>query len=438
MENQTLSDCGRSAESGFHDMSRQASKTESSESAADAQPLDHALDEIIQQSAEYDESEHSRSSSDTVTADDHMIDHVIEDCETVKDAPVTSSQHSLFKNIKQSKSHDRNESQTDSHDNDSAVFEMSTEENKPEKSSRPKTLKPQSSYDRDFPAALTVNYMAKEKAQTFQNKPTRTDIEDNDKILPSNTTLPNNNSETTLTSNRKDDQQLPSNTDSVKMDNKHPGDADIYSDACQASNNHVPNLDTNATNMVPKKKINNDIVPVTESDISDDALHIGSQTTNEPQTSATVSDPETDTICEPKVLDVPLLPICSNPEPPVANSSVDNSDSGDINSKATTHTSDSNCDNNTSADDPQFCDALEKVDVHTDSVGMNCTDRAEIGPVIGAGEDAESERDIEGAKDREGVEDGTLFEGVSGFEDGLGASGIVSDTENSAQENTRL
>ncbi|XP_052763815.1 uncharacterized protein LOC128205845 isoform X2 [Mya arenaria] len=66
-ETQTSSEAG---ESGFHDMSRQASKTESSESATDSAQCDQALEEIIKQSAEYQGSETSRSSSDTITPDE--------------------------------------------------------------------------------------------------------------------------------------------------------------------------------------------------------------------------------------------------------------------------------------------------------------------------------------------------------------------------------
>ena len=432
MENQTLSDCGRSAESGFHDMSRQASKTESSESAADTQPLDHALDEIIQQSAEYGESEHSRSSSDTVTAEDH----VAEDCENVKDTPIPSSQetgnrNSLFKNINQSRSHDKIENQSDSHDNDSAVFEMSTEERRVVKEkSRPKTLKPQNSYDRDFPATLTVNYMTKDKTQTFQNKQTKmsvSDIEDNDKTLPSNAQLPSNSSATPLPSNTEGDISLPSNTDSVQMDNKHPGDADIYSDACQASHHdHVPNSDSNATHIVPDTDAHKDNLPVTESKISDDTLHIGNQTLSKPHTSATVCDSETETICEPKVV--------NDLEPLVTSSSIDISDKTDINSEATTNLScdsNDNCDKTKSADDPQPCDdSLERVGVNTDNAGADSIERTGIESTIGAGIDAESQGDSEV------VDAGTCIEGASGFEDSLGASGIPSDTENSAQGDT--
>lgn len=70
-ESQAPSDAGNSAESGFHDMSRQASKTESSKSADEVTQNDQALEEIIQQSAaEAATSETSRSSSDTITPED--------------------------------------------------------------------------------------------------------------------------------------------------------------------------------------------------------------------------------------------------------------------------------------------------------------------------------------------------------------------------------
>ena len=72
-ENQAPSTSG---ESGFHDMSRQASKTESSESTAECGGLnDHVLEEMIKQSAEYGESETSRSSSDTtITPEEQLVD----------------------------------------------------------------------------------------------------------------------------------------------------------------------------------------------------------------------------------------------------------------------------------------------------------------------------------------------------------------------------
>ncbi|KAH3748513.1 myosin-2 heavy chain-like [Dreissena polymorpha] len=64
LETRTPSDTG---ESGIHDMSRQASKTESSESTAEVSHCDQVLEDLIKQSAEYQESEASRSSGDTIT-----------------------------------------------------------------------------------------------------------------------------------------------------------------------------------------------------------------------------------------------------------------------------------------------------------------------------------------------------------------------------------
>ena len=433
MENQTLSDCGRSAESGFHDMSRQASKTESSESAADTQPLDHALEEMIQQSAEYDESEHSRSSSDTVTAEDHIT----EDCENVKDSLVTSSQghrqeqetgtrNSLFKNINQFRSHDTIENHTD---NDSAVFEMSTEEIKGEKS-HAKSLKPQNSYDRDFPATLTVDYMTKDKSQTFQNEPNKmsfSDIKDNKIMLPSNSSV------TSLPSNQESEIMLPSNTDSVQVDNKHPGDVDIYSDAGQASNHdHVPNSDSNAPVNVPVTDADSSDYTVTESNFSDDtSFHIRNQNINYLHTSATISDSQTDNICEPKRV--------NNPEPPIANRFIDLSDKGvgtDTSSEANAYLlcdSNEKCDKTTSAVRPQYCDAsLEGIGVNTDGVGIDCIEGSGVVSIEGAGIDVVT-LDYTGISCTGGAEAGD-FEGASGFEDSLGASGNMSDTGCSAQE----
>ena len=186
-ENQTPSDCGRSAESGFHDMSRQASKTESSESAADSQPCDHALDEIIRQSAEYGESEHSRSSSDTVTPEDH----VTEDPEQGLAAgghnvcPGNQRHHmsgdDRNETMNQSKSHDSLENQSISHDNDSAVFEMSSysEELLRGNNSCDSSFNTPSSYDLDFPEVRSSKNVTKEKSQTFLSDTMQMAVSDN-------------------------------------------------------------------------------------------------------------------------------------------------------------------------------------------------------------------------------------------------------------------
>ncbi|KAL4217652.1 hypothetical protein ACF0H5_022394 [Mactra antiquata] len=71
-ENQTPSDAGASAESGFHDMSRQASKTESSNSAPDSAPGEQVMDDLISQCMQSAESETSRSSSDTITMEEQL------------------------------------------------------------------------------------------------------------------------------------------------------------------------------------------------------------------------------------------------------------------------------------------------------------------------------------------------------------------------------
>ncbi|KAK3578415.1 hypothetical protein CHS0354_035616 [Potamilus streckersoni] len=81
-EHQTLSDAGTSGESGFHDMSRQASKTESSESAADIEAHESIMNEIILVSNQFsplkfnaiDQDSQSQNSSEE-TLHEHSYDH---------------------------------------------------------------------------------------------------------------------------------------------------------------------------------------------------------------------------------------------------------------------------------------------------------------------------------------------------------------------------
>ncbi|KAL3891658.1 hypothetical protein ACJMK2_003910 [Sinanodonta woodiana] len=81
-EHQTPSDAGTSGESGFHDMSRQASKTESSESVADAEAHESIMAEIILMSNQFsplelnsiDQDTQSQNSSEE-TLHEHSYDH---------------------------------------------------------------------------------------------------------------------------------------------------------------------------------------------------------------------------------------------------------------------------------------------------------------------------------------------------------------------------
>ncbi|XP_060600716.1 myosin-2 heavy chain-like isoform X2 [Ruditapes philippinarum] len=118
-ENQTPSDAGNSAESGFHDMSRQASKTESSESTAECAQNDQALEELIKQSTEYGESETSRSSSDTITPEEHICE------DQSKGSGSPKSSQGNIESVSDNQS-------LHSHDNDSAeslVFEENAKSN---------------------------------------------------------------------------------------------------------------------------------------------------------------------------------------------------------------------------------------------------------------------------------------------------------------------
>lgn len=90
-ENQAPSTSG---ESGFHDMSRQASKTESSESTAECGPGDQVLEEMIKQSAEYGESETSRSSSDTtITPEEQIIEDADHHVKSSASSETSASSH---------------------------------------------------------------------------------------------------------------------------------------------------------------------------------------------------------------------------------------------------------------------------------------------------------------------------------------------------------
>lgn len=156
-ENQAPSDAGTSGESGFHDMSRQASKTESSESAADTGQCDQALEEIIKQSAEYNESETSRSSSDTtITPEEQIVDDA--DHHTKSSA---SSETSHSSNVQSQGNVVSDNQSTQSHDNDSAessVFDEPTNRADRKVYKGGKHVDDMSSkivnYDTDFPPVL--------------------------------------------------------------------------------------------------------------------------------------------------------------------------------------------------------------------------------------------------------------------------------------------
>ena len=375
MENQTPSDCGRSAESGFHDMSRQASKTESSESATDCQPVsDSALEEIIQQStqqsAEYGESEHSRSSSDTVTPEDHITEDLDQTNESfLTKAPEVSPDiqtkdqiipdDAQCKTMNQSKSHDTQENQTISHDNDSAVFEMSSNS---EELPRGGNSSDTSCYDLDFPATLSSDNMTEVKSQTFLNEP---------KQIP-----------------------LPSNTDSDLID-KTLDDFQVVSKSGDCSNE--------PTKVIP---------------IDDTSLHIQNQDVNDPHKSATVNNSETNTICEPQVV--------NSPEKLLANKVVHVSDKlqgMEMNSEPDayllcdkdrhcdkTASTDRHCDKTASADSYQHLDGfVDGVEASLEGAGIDCIEGAGIDYIEGAGID--------------------YIEGASGMDDSYGASGIDGDIE---------
>ncbi|XP_045180948.2 uncharacterized protein LOC123540195 isoform X2 [Mercenaria mercenaria] len=157
-ENQTPSDAGNSAESGFHDMSRQASKTESSESAAECAQNDQALEELIKQSAEYGESETSRSSSDTITPEEHIGEEG--DQSKGNGSPKTSQGNTDSTSDNQS-SH--------SHDNDSAessVFEENSAKSNLQSEEYLRGINADNSisarnYDMDFPPALKADIVGR-------------------------------------------------------------------------------------------------------------------------------------------------------------------------------------------------------------------------------------------------------------------------------------
>lgn len=158
-ENQTPSDAGNSAESGFHDMSRQASKTESSESAAECTQNDQALEELIKQSAEYGESETSRSSSDTITPEEH----VCEDGDQSKGSGSTKSSQGNVDSVS-----DNNDSAESSvFEENNAKFNLQNEEylrgiNTEESISA-------RNYDTDFPPALKTDITVRGNVSDKQN-----------------------------------------------------------------------------------------------------------------------------------------------------------------------------------------------------------------------------------------------------------------------------
>lgn len=366
MENQTPSDCGRSAESGFHDMSRQASKTESSESATDCQPVsDSALEEIIQQStqqsADYGESEHSRSSSDTVTPEDHITEDLDQTNEsflikTPEVSPDSQTKDQIIpddaqcKTKNQSKSHDIQENQTISHDNDSAVFEMSSNS---EELLRGGNSSDTSCYDLDFPATLSSDNVTEVKSQTFLNEP---------KQIP-----------------------LPSNTDSDLIDKK-PSDESHILDDCQ-----VVSKSGDCSNE-PAKAI----------PIDDTSLHIQNQDVNDPHKSATVNNSETNTICEPQVV--------NSPEKLLANKVVHVSD------KLQGMEMNSEPDAYLLCDKDRHCDKTASTDRRCDKTASADSYQHLDGYVDGV------EASLEGA----GID---YIEGASGMDDSYGASGIDGDIE---------
>lgn len=405
MENQTQSDCGRSAESGFHDMSRQASKTESSESAADSHSLDHALDELIEQSAEYEERD-SRSSSDTVTPDDHITEDV--EHAGSHERRQFSPRDGFLKTSNQSLSHDTGKNQIISHDNDSAVFEMgsNSEESSNGGSSCVMLLNTQSSYDRDFPATLNVNSFKTGKSLTFPGEP-------NQMLLPGNRSpvaemkLPSNQSNTTrLPSNKYNEILMPVN----QMATQHPGDAEIVSDDCLASNSdaHVPTTGSDATSCIPvaESDTKSSDVTVSDSDCNEDvSFHTGNQNLYSHK-SATERYSEK-TICEP-VPGVLNEPDSFKANDDIANKLVTFSDKLkgiETNSEQEAYLlcdRKKKCDKTFSADSRQHCDGIvDAEDGEKDGAGLECIAGAGIGCV----------------------------EGASGFDDSLGASGIDSDTE---------
>ena len=123
-ENQTHSDAGMSGESGFHDMSRQVSKTESSESAADVS-TDRILEEIIQHSENSDngDGQHSRSSSDTITPEDH----VTEEADAAKSTKEETTDQDISRETGQGNADNMSDYQSnpslDNDSNSSLVFE---------------------------------------------------------------------------------------------------------------------------------------------------------------------------------------------------------------------------------------------------------------------------------------------------------------------------
>ena len=261
-ENQTPSDCGRSAESGFHDMSRQASKTESSESAAECQPCDHALDELIRQSAEYGESEHSRSSSDTVTPEDHVTEEPDQSlgatgghCVSSENSPVSAD--GSYKTMNQSESHDSHKNWPIAHDSDSAVFELglTSEELLTGNNSCDSSFNTPNTYDLDFPE--TLNTMTIEKFPTFLDP------------IPQSFNHSVSNSENANEVTRTDSH----NIDCVQNNEKKLGDNETLVDGC--------------------------ITDLTESSCKDDkSFHSGEPKMQETHKSATLNYSETESICE--------------------------------------------------------------------------------------------------------------------------------------------
>lgn len=153
-ENQTPSDAGNSAESGFHDMSRQASKTESSESAADCAPNEQALEELIRQSAEYGESETSRSSSDTITPEEHICEEG--DQSKGSGSPKNSQGNSDSVSDNQSShSHDNDSAESSVFEENSPKFNLQSEEQL--RGINTELSMSAKNYDTDFPPALKAD-----------------------------------------------------------------------------------------------------------------------------------------------------------------------------------------------------------------------------------------------------------------------------------------
>lgn len=247
-ENQTPSDAGASAESGFHDMSRQASKTESSNSAPDSAPGEQVMEDLLKQCMQSAESETSRSSSDTITMEDQLENGSSIKGDNSNDALFASNVHSQGNS-------DYNSDDQSSANNDTSVFEetgpklnLHRDDFLREDNQRGAAVFMSPTYEDDFPA-ITADNLGKRKffsdtnfCDVVINKPTV--VIDNVRSQPVENINANVSDKSVIGDKvvNKDDIRIPLESSGLAVDNKKTSMSDIDSqlDMDRTNNLNLP------------------------------------------------------------------------------------------------------------------------------------------------------------------------------------------------------